>query len=103
MDENLQQFIKPVLNLTPGSQDQTVCSQSFQISNIITVVITQNTYTPSYFFRQRLSEPLLPTKVHPLALDYGIAKVLDSIDGCVEPHKTHTHKPIAMTLHLHSG
>ena len=38
-----------VLNPTPGSQDQAVCSQSFQISNIITVVITQNTYIPSFF------------------------------------------------------
>ena len=38
------------LNPTPGSQDQAVCSHSFQISNIITVVITQNTYIPSYFF-----------------------------------------------------
>ena len=42
--------LEDVLDPTPGSQDQAVCSQSFQISNIITVVITQNTYIPSYFF-----------------------------------------------------
>ena len=41
--------LENVLNPTPGSQDQAVCSQSFQISNIITVVITQNTYIPSFF------------------------------------------------------
>ena len=42
--------LENVLNPTPGSQDQAVCSQSFQISNIITVVTTQNTYIPSFFF-----------------------------------------------------
>ena len=42
--------LEGVLDPTPGSQDQAVCSQSFQISNIITVVITQNTYIPSFFF-----------------------------------------------------
>ena len=35
--------LENVLNSTPGSQDQAVCSQTFQISNIIIVVITQNT------------------------------------------------------------
>ena len=42
--------LENILNPTPGSQDKAVCSQSFQISNIITVVITQNTYIPSNFF-----------------------------------------------------
>ena len=42
--------LENVLNPTPSSQDQAVCSQSFQISNITTVVITQNTYIPSFFF-----------------------------------------------------
>ena len=42
--------LENVLNPTPGSQDQAVCSQSFQIRNIITVVIIQNTYISSYFF-----------------------------------------------------
>ena len=41
--------LENVLNPTPGSQDQAVCSQSFQISNIITVVINQNAYIPSFF------------------------------------------------------
>ena len=60
--------LENVLNPTPGSQDQAVysqsfqisnmiivvitqntCIQSFQISNIIIVVITQNTYIPSFF------------------------------------------------------
>ena len=65
--------LENVLNPTPGSQDQAVCSQSFQTSNIITVVITQNTYILSYCFCKGLSEPLLPTEVHPLALDHGIS------------------------------
>ena len=34
--------LENVLNPTPGSRDQAVCSQRLQISNIITVVITQN-------------------------------------------------------------
>ena len=41
--------LENVLNPTPGSQDQAVCSQSFQISNIITIAITKNTYIPSFF------------------------------------------------------
>ena len=41
--------LENVLNPTPGSQDQAVCSQSFQIRNIITVVTARNTYIPSFF------------------------------------------------------
>ena len=40
--------LENVLNPTPGSQDQAVYSQSFQISNMIIVVITQNTYIQSF-------------------------------------------------------
>ena len=42
--------LENVLNPTPGSQDQAVCSQSFQISNIIAIVITQNTIIYTKFF-----------------------------------------------------
>ena len=64
--------LENIFNPTPGSQGQAVCSNSFQIGNIITVVTARNTYTLSYVFCQCLSEPLLSTEVHPLALDYGI-------------------------------
>ena len=39
--------LENVLNPTPGSQDQAVCSKAFKLG---IVVITQNTYIPSYFF-----------------------------------------------------
>ena len=42
--------LENVLNPTPGSQDQTVCSQSFKISNIIITVQNTYMYTLSYLF-----------------------------------------------------